>query len=334
MRVRRWTRTSGIFTAAVGVVAVALALVPFNFGSDVIQKLTSLLILIILATMWNALAGYGGLVSVGQQAFIGVGAYATLYFAGQGVPPYVAMLLAAVFSGLLALAISPFALRLRGAQFAIGMWVTAEILRILVTLNSSLGGGTGLSLIQLNQYDPIYQQAFTMWIALGFAVVLIATLFILLRSRMGTSLQAIRDDEEAAQSLGVRVGVTKRTLFVLAGSGCGAAGTVIIANSHFVNPGSIFSVQWTALIIFMVLVGGLGTFEGPFIGAILLFAIETVFSAGGAWYLVGLGATAAAFAVFLPAGIWGTVQHRLGIQLLPVGYYVEAVKPAKEGSAA
>jgi len=206
MRVRRWTRTSGIFTAAVGVVAVALALVPFNFGSDVIQKLTSLLILIILATMWNALAGYGGLVSVGQQAFIGVGAYATLYFAGQGVPPYVAMLLAAVFSGLLALAISPFALRLRGAQFAIGMWVTAEILRILVTLNSSLGGGTGLSLIQLNQYDPIYQQAFTMWIALGFAVVLIATLFILLRSRMGTSLQAIRDDEEAAQSLGVRVG--------------------------------------------------------------------------------------------------------------------------------
>ena len=334
MKVRRWTRTSLIFTTAAAVLVVALGAVPFNFGGDVMQNLTSLFILIILATMWNALAGFGGLVSVGQQAFIGVGAYATLYFAGQGIPPYVAMVVAALFSGLLALVLSVFALRLRGAQFAIGMWVIAEILRILVTLNASLGGGTGLSLIQLNQYDPLYQQAFTMWIALGFAVVTITALFILLRSRMGTSIQAIRDDEEAAQSLGVRVGVTKRALFVLAGAGCGAAGTLIIANSHFVNPGSIFSVQWTALMIFMVLVGGLGSFEGPFIGAILLYAIEQIFSAGGAWYLVGLGATAAAFAVFLPAGIWGTLQQRLGIQLLPVGYYVEAIKPAKEASAA
>ena len=232
---------------------------------------------------------------------------------------------------MIALPISLFALRLRAAQFAIGMWVIAEVFGILATLDSALGAGTGISLIQLNQYPPAYQQAFTYWTALGSAVVLVVVLFLLLRSRMGVSLQAIRDDEAAAASLGVRVITGKRILFVIAAAGCGAAGGVIAANTHFIEPTSIFSVQWTAYMIFMVLVGGLGTFEGPFVGAILLFAIQTVFSAGGPWYLVGLGATAGLFDLVLPRGIWGTVVDRLGIRLMPVGYQVEAAAAAKEG---
>ena len=322
MIVRRWTASSRVFTGGACALAVGLALVPLLFDPDVTQKLTTLLVLVILAATWNALAGYGGLVSVGQQAFIGIGAYTTVFLAGLGIPPYLAMALAAAGAGLLAVPISLFALRLRAAQFAIGMWVTAEVLRILVTLDSGLGGGTGTSLIQLNRYAPAYQQAFTYWSALGFALLVVVALFLLLRSRMGLSLQAIRDDEEAAASLGVRVVTSKRVLFVLAAAGCGAAGAVIIANTHFVEPGSIFSVQWTAYMIFMVLVGGLGTFEGPLLGAILLFAIQTVFSAGGAWYLVGLGAAATAFALLLPAGLWGVVERRLGLRLLPVGYRV------------
>ena len=116
-------------------------------------------------------------------------------------------------------------------------------------------------------------------------------LFVLLRSRLGASLQAIRDDEEAAASVGVRVMAGKRILFVLAAVGCGAAGALTLANTLFVEPTSIFSVQWTAYMIFMVLVGGLGTFEGPIIGAIVLFLIQNQFADSGVWYLVGLGAT-------------------------------------------
>jgi branched-chain amino acid transport system permease protein len=333
VRVQRWTRTSRAFTVGVCALAIGLALVPVTFGQDITQNLTTLLTLVILATMWNALAGFGGLVSVGQQAFIGIGAYATVYLSGHGIPPYLAMVLAAVFAGVVALPISLFALQLRGAQFAIAMWVTAEALRILVTLDSDLGGGTGTSLIQLNQYDPVYQQAFTFWTALGFAVILVAALFLLLRSSRGLSLQAIRDDEEAAAAVGVRVVATKRILFALAAAGCGAAGAVIMANTHFVQPGSIFSVQWTAYMIFMVLVGGIGTFEGPFVGAILLFAIETIFSAGGAWYLVGLGAAAVAFALLLPRGIWGTAEERFGIRLMPVGYRLAPARVKTEAPA-
>ena len=101
---------------------------------------------------------------------------------------------------------------------------------------------------------------------------------------------------------------------------------LIAANTLFIEPGSIFSVQWSAYMIFMVLVGGLGTFEGPILGAILLFAIQTTFTQGGPWYLVGLGATAALFALVLPRGLWGTVEERLGLRLLPVGYRVVKTK--------
>jgi branched-chain amino acid transport system permease protein len=322
MKVQRWTRTSRIFSAGAGVVVVALACVPLVFDPDVVQKLTTLLILVLLAAMWNALAGYGGMLSVGQQAFIGIGAYATVFFAGLGVSPYAAMLLATVVAGAIAVPISLFALRLRAAQFAIGMWVIAEVISILVRLDQNLGAGTGISLIQLNQYDPNFRQAYTFWLALGFTVVFLAALFFLLRSPLGASLQAIRDDEEAARSLGVRVAARKRLLFVLAGLGCGAAGVLVVANTLFIEPGSVFSVQWSAYMIFMVLVGGLGTFEGPLLGAVLLFAIQTTFTQGGPWYLVGLGATAALFALLLPRGLWGTIEERLGLQLLPVGYRV------------
>jgi branched-chain amino acid transport system permease protein len=240
------------------------------------------------------------------------------------------MLLATVLAGAISLPISLFALRLRAAQFAIGMWVIAEVISILVRLDQNLGAGTGISLIQLNQYEPNFRQAYTFWLALAFAIVFIAALFFLLRSPLGTSLQAIRDDEDAARSLGVRVAARKRLLFVLAGFGCGAAGVLIVANTLFIEPGSVFSVQWSAYMIFMVLVGGLGTFEGPILGAIILFAIlQTTVSQGGPWYLVGLGATAALFALLLPRGLWGTIEERLGLRLLPVGHRVVEAKSAE-----
>jgi branched-chain amino acid transport system permease protein len=150
--------------------------------------------------------------------------------------------------------------------------------------------------------------------------VVLGLVFLLLRHRTGAALQAIRDDEEAAASLGVRVAPIKFGLFVLAGFGCGAAGALILANTLFIQPHSIFGVQWTAYMIFMVLVGGLGTFEGPIVGALLFFGVQYEFAQQGAWYLIGLGATAVAFALFLPKGIWSLVTARLHGQLLPIGY--------------
>jgi branched-chain amino acid transport system permease protein len=320
--VRRSSLASRIGSGALVVIGLALFGVPQVFGTNIVQQLTSLLIFLILAVMWNALAGYAGLVSVGQQAFIGFGAYGTIFMTQQGIQPYLAMIFAAIASAALAVVLSLFVLRLRGGRFAVGTWVVAETIALLISLDQAMGGGTGTSLRGLNAYPRQVRIAYTYWLTLGFTVLLLLILFLLLRNRAGVGLQAIRDDEEAAASLGVRVGRLKFVLFVLAGFGCGAAGALTLANTLFIQPQSIFGVQWSAYLIFMVLVGGLGTFEGPIIGAILFFVIQHQFADLGAWYLIGLGLIAVAFALFLPRGLWSLITDRLHIRLLPVGYHL------------
>ena len=332
--VRRWSRLSQASMAVVALGIVALAVAPYVVSSYVTEQLTELFILAILAAMWNALAGYGGLISIGQQAFIGVGAYATIFLVHHGVSPYLAIVVAAVAAGLLAVPISLLVLRLRGGQFAIGTWVVAEVLALVIALDHDLGGGTGISLTGLNVYPPADRQAYTYWLTLGFGALLLGLVFGLLRSPSGAALQAIRDDEQAAASLGVRVETSKLVLFVLASFGCGAAGALTLANTLFIQPQSIFGVQWSAYMIFMVLVGGLGTFEGPLIGAVAFFAIQHWFANYGAWYLIGLGATAVAFALALPRGLWGWLEQRVHLRLFPVGYRLEtaarAAQPARD----
>ena len=323
--VHRWTKASVGFVAFSSGLVVLLALVPYMFSQNTTEKLTELFVLIILASMWNVLAGFGGMVSIGQQAFIGIGAYAMIVFNDNGVSPYMAAVLAALFAGVLSLPISLLVFRLRGGQFAVGMWVIAEIFRLLVTNTQSLGGGTGKSFTALNVYDPATRQANTYWLALACTVVLLVLAFVLLRSRTGAALQAIRDDEGAAESVGVRVTRAKRLVFVFAAIGCGAAGSITLANALSVQANGAFSIEYTAFMIFMVLIGGLGTFEGPVLGAFVLFGLQQQFADQGSWYLVGLGVVAIVVTLLFPRGLWGALVDRFNIRLVPVGYHLRGL---------
>jgi branched-chain amino acid transport system permease protein len=327
LKVQRWNRVSVVFTAALIGVFGLLALTPMAFTQDTTEKLTELFILVLLAVMWNSLAGFGGLVSVGQQAFIGIGAYATIVLADHGVNGYVAVVVAALFAGAISLPVSLLVFRLRAGQFAIGMWVVAESFRLIVYNDNNVGGGTGRSLTALNVYDPATRQAYTFWLALGLMAVLLTAVVLLLRSRLGSALQAIRDDEVGAASLGVRITLAKRLVFLLAAVGCGAAGALTLANTLRVEPNSIFGVDWTAYMIFMVLIGGLGTFEGPVIGALIFFLIQNQFADQGSWYLIGLGLVAIGMTLVAPRGIWGTLVNRFDIELVPVGHRVRGLPP-------
>ena len=324
--VTRWTRLSAGFTTGFGGLVVALAFVP-ALNAGVVQDMTGLLILVLMAVTWNALAGYGGLVSIGQQAYIGLGAYATVWLCNHSVNPFLAMVIATAFCGAVSIPLSFLLLRFRGAQFAIGTWVVAEALAIWVSFDSALGAGTGTSLIQIDSYAPPPREHYIYWLTLGLTALLLGALFVLLRSRLGSSLQAIRDDEEAAASVGVRVVAGKRILFLLAATGAGAAGAMTLANTLFIEPTSIFSVNYTALMIFMVLVGGLGTFEGPIIGAIVLYIVQKEFGNDGVWYFVGLGGAAIFFAMLLPRGLWGTLEERTGLRFMPLGYRLRRSSP-------
>lgn len=318
--VRRWTSLSIATVCCLVGAQLLLAFGPLFLSASLVDRLTTLFIYGILALMWNALAGYAGLVSVGQQAFFGLGAYAAVRLASAGVGAYPSLFLGAVLVTMVSVPISAFMLRLRGGEFAIGMWVVAELAHLLVNLDPFVQGETGTSLIALQQYGADERRAYTYWAALAAMVALAWMVFFMLRGKVGAAVQAIRDNEEAAASIGIRVTPSKRLIFVLSAFGCAAAGALWVATSITFQPRTYFSVQWSAYMIFMVLVGGIGTYEGPILGALLFFTVETLFGGTGVAYLIGLGATALLFALLLPRGIWGAIEQRLGLRLLPVGY--------------
>jgi branched-chain amino acid transport system permease protein len=135
--VQRWSPVSIAAIVCLGALLVVLAFGPCYLGPYLTDRLTTLFIYVIMAAMWNALAGYGGLVSVGQQAFFGLGAYAAIRLSHLGLEVYLALIVAPLLVGLLSVPLSTFALRLRGGEFAIGMWVFAELAHLLVNLDGS-----------------------------------------------------------------------------------------------------------------------------------------------------------------------------------------------------
>lgn len=298
-------------------VLAALAVAPLLFGGLVVDKLTTLCVYVLLAVMWNLLAGYAGLVSVGQQAFFGLGGYFALRLIEAGLPPYPALVAGAFAAAAVAVPLAFFLLRLRNGEFAIAMWVTAEAIRLVVMFDPLVQGETGTSLLALNAYDPDLRRNLTYWLALAAMAVMTGGSYWLLRGRIGWAARAIRDDEDAAASIGIETMRVKRVIFVVAALGCALAGCVWLASAITFQPRTNFGVQWTVFMLFMVLVGGLRSFEGPIIGALLFFAIQELFGDFGVWYLAGLGAVAVAFALYMPDGIWGKVRRMIAFDLMP-----------------
>ena len=312
---------------AAGAVVILLAALPYVVYGDVTDLLINVFILLVLASMWNLLAGYCGLISVGQQAYIGVGAYTVLVLAQNGINPFMAIPAAVAVAGLLAIPISFLVFRLRAEYFAIGTWVVAEVFYLVLVRVRSLGGGTGTALPGLALIDPALRGAFTYWSALAVTAAALLTTYLLLRSRMGLDLTAIRDNELAARSVGVRVSTAQRIVYVVSAAGCGAGGALIIISQLNVLASSIFSVSWSAKMIFISLIGGLGSIEGPIVGTAIFFAIQQSLAQLGAWYLVLLGLLAVVVAMFLPRGVWGFVSSRLHLQVFPVGYWLHLPPP-------
>jgi branched-chain amino acid transport system permease protein len=323
-RSRRNVAWSGIGAL---VVIVVLFLFPYYVGPGTTGIMIQGLIVLTLASMWNLLAGYAGLVSVGQQAFFGLGAYFVLIPAMHGVTPWAGLVVAAVGAAVCALPLWWLVARLRLGYFAIATWVLASVVMLVIEQISSIGGGTGEALPGIVGYDPAVLTADTYWAALIVAVLAIGGVYLLLRSKVGLVLTAIRDDERAARSSGVRVGLARLLVFIVAAAGCGAAGGVLAIQQLNVTPGTaggVFSVQWTAVMAFAVIIGGIGTIEGPILGTIVYMVLQQTLQSYNAWYLISLGVVAIAIALFARRGLWGTLDERFNIRLFPVGYHLWA----------
>ena len=318
-RSRRSQRPTVIVIAAA---IVLLAVFPALVGAGTTSTLVDVFILLTAATMWNLLAGYAGLVSVGQQTFIGLGAYVVLVLAQWGMQPYLALPLAAVGCALAAIPISWLTLRLRGGYFAIATWVVADAVQIAISRVPSLGGGTGAILPRVSAIDPATRLAWTYWVALAVAVISLAGAYLLLRGRLGLVLTAVRDNELGARSVGADVASAKRIVFLVAAAGCGAAGGLLLLSQLNVLATSVFSVQWSARMIFVVIIGGIGSIEGPIVGTIVYFVLQTLLAPFGAWYFIVLGVVAIVVALRAPSGLWGAISSRINVDPLPTGYWL------------
>jgi len=316
------SRRSALWAGLVAIAAVAvLAYLPYQVYSHTTNLLVDFFQLLIMASMWNLLAGYAGLVSVGHQAFVGLGAYFVVLLAIQGISPFTAIPLATLMVGLVGLPVWWLVSRLRSGYFSITMWVIASVCMLVISQISSLGSGTGIALNGLTQ-SPTLLSADTYWATLAVTVLVIGGMYALLRSPLGLVLTAIRDDETGARSIGGRVGSVRRLVFIVSALGCGAAGALYAISQQFIVPDAAFSVSFTAEMIFITIIGGIGTIEGPIVGTVIFFVLQQTLAADGTWYWIILGLVAIGVAIWAPRGIWGLVSDRLGIRLFPVGYWL------------
>ena len=224
-----------------------------------------------LANMWNLLAGYSGLISLCPAAFIGLAGYTMTILTWVGCPYYIGIILGSLVAALFALIISFPVFRMKGIYFAIGTLVVPEILRYVflmwVPVGKPLyGGGGGYPIKGVNQIPP----ALMYWLALAVALVSILIIRLILRSKLGTGLAAIRDNDGTAACCGVNVFKLKLYSFVITAFISGIAGTIFYVYQGYIEPTSAFSIQWLVIIMLATVIGGEGTEGGPILGTLVV----------------------------------------------------------------
>jgi branched-chain amino acid transport system permease protein len=310
--------------ALCAVALLALATAPFWGGRDDLQLLSEIYAYVALASLWNLLAGYAGLVSVGQQAYVGLGGYLLFAFAIlAGISPLWAIPLAGIIAAVVAVPVAGLVFRLRGHYFAIGTWIIAEVFRLLASQVSLLGGGSGTSLpasMVIGIASSRQMRDFLeYWIGLALVVAVLALIVLLLRSRYGLALKAIRDSELAATCNGIDVMRTKVLVYIVTAFGTAMIGALIFLQKLRISPDAAFSVNdWTAFVIFITVIGGIGRIEGPIIGTVVFFALRQTLADLGTIYLLMLGVVAILVMLTTPKGIWGLIVERFGWQVFPL----------------
>jgi branched-chain amino acid transport system permease protein len=321
-----------VLAVSVAVIAVLIS-VPWWAEVSVTRTMVTFFTLLALAQMWNLLAGYAGLVSIGQQAYIGLGAYG-VWLIGDviGLHPFIAVFLAGLLAVVVALPVAPLIFRLRGGYFSIGTWVIAEVVRLIVSNIQAAGGGSGKTVLSAARLPIDTRITGTYLLALAVALGSILVVYFLLRSRTGLALTAIRDNDIAAQSSGVNVFRSKLFVWVLSAYVCGVVGAVVAMNLLRIQPAAAFSINWTAYALFIVVIGGFGTIEGPIIGAVIYFTLLQSLSQYGTLYMLLLGIVAVIMATVAPKGIWGFVVKKWNVHLFPVRRRLELESPPDQGT--
>lgn len=310
-------------------ITVILASAPWWASRADLRLLGEFYSFLALAILWNLLAGYTGLISIGQQAFVGIGGYAMFIVTAKlGVPPFFAIPISMLSAAVVASIFAPLLFRLNGAHFAIGTWVAAETVSLCFIMIPELGAGAGMSLptdvVKSIASSRAMREMTIYWLLLVLGLGTIFAVYTLLLSKTGLALMALRDNGIAAASLGINIWKTKFLMYIIVAAATGAIGAVIFFQKLRISPESAFSLNdWTIIVIFIVVIGGIGRLEGAIIGTIVFFILRETLSDFGVVYLIVLGVFAIITMMFSRKGIWGLIENKFNWSLLPVTREIE-----------
>ncbi|MBW1981472.1 MAG: branched-chain amino acid ABC transporter permease [Deltaproteobacteria bacterium] len=306
-----------------GVALLALTLVPLFCNNFIIRFATDILMFAIMASAWNLIGGYTGYASFGNVVFFGIGAYVTAVLMEKaGLNFFIAFLSAGMGAALFAILIGLPVLRLRGHYFAIATLGVAEAMKALVQNLEITEGNSGIYLPMMD-LAVRKQYYFFFYMMLGTLVLTLIVTYILLNAKLGYSLIAIREDEDAANSVGINTTYAKTMAFALSGLFTGFCGSIYAYQQAFIKPGPAFTVHTTVKMIVMAVFGGMGKLFGPLLGA---FSIEIISEFLSNYFLLAhtlfFGVVVILAIVFTPKGIIDMIiQKRFGL-----AYFLENIR--------
>lgn len=301
------------------------------FTSNTQRYLLKIVLYITMGSMWNLMSGFTGMTSLGQQTFIGLAGYSLAIMTTIYKMPYgVGLLVGALVGFGISLGLSFILFRMRGMYFAIATWVVAEAFCtwFLSWKFAGQGGGMTVNIKNYPRVSEIYILGLTL------CVIALVVIYLLLRTKTGLGLTAMRDDADAAASVGVNIFKSKLLCYVICCVFIALAGGLFFLNKGTILPGAGFSISWTVAMVFIVIIGGVGTMSGPIVGAIVYVLLEERLAAFPGWSNIILGVIAILVILFLPDGIMGTLQKKLNFEIFSQKRFSEPKRFRKKAEKA
>ena len=296
-------------------IAAALALLAFGVTTQQLGTLriaTGVLMYVVLTQGWNVLGGYGGYLNFGMAMFFGIGAYTTAIVSTKaGIPPLATIPVAGAVAAVAGMVLGVPSLRLRGSYFAIVTFVlTLAVQQLALTLGIT-NGALGLYL-KPPALSPRASEQLFYFIFFGAAIAATLGVRQIGRSRLGGALVAIREDEDAAEVLGIPTTRVKTIALVAGALVAGMVGAVYASQQYYIEPVSTFSFALSLNVVVAAIVGGAGTWVGPLLGAgaTQLVSQELLVNTQGVYGNLVLGGLLIIFALFIPRGLTGLVRYK------------------------
>lgn len=297
------------------------------FSNNTMRYFFKIFLYITMGSMWNLMSGFTGMTSLGQQVFVGIAGYSVAVMTSTyKMSMWMGLLVGAGIAVIFALLLSFVLFRMRGMYFAVATWLISEAVRLWFNSWAFVRQGAGMTIAikQIPKIRELYIYALTL------CIIALVVIFALLRTKIGLGLTAMRDDADASSSVGVNIFKSKLLCYLICSLFIALAGGLFALQKGSVLPSSSFSIDWTVAMVFITIIGGVGTMAGPILGGIIYVILSEFLAHFPGWSNIILGAIAILVIIFLPDGIIGTLQKKLNFEIFSQRRLSEPKKSIKQ----